>query len=345
MSKEIMITGGSGFIGSNLVKHFLKKNYKVINIDKLNYSSTPDSLKKFTKNSNYKFFKSDLTNIEKIYKIIKRYKPKIIFNLASETHVDRSIDKPLEFIKNNILSSINLAEIIKKVYSKKDQKRFKLIHISTDEVYGNVLNKPCDENKSYEPNSPYAASKASMDHIFRSYKETYNLPLIIVNCCNNYGPYQFPEKFIPTAIINLLKKKSIPVYGKGKNIREWIYVDDYCEALEKIMRKGKIGENYNVGSGFRKTNIDLSRLIYKKIKKILPNIKLNKKIFKKVVDRPGHDLRYAINSQKIKKQLKWKPLVNFSDGIEKTIYWYISNQDWLKYCSKKYKGQRLGKGI
>ena len=342
MSKEILITGGSGFIGSNLVNYFLNKKYKVINIDKLNYSSTPDRFKYFTNNIKYKFFKIDLVDKKKIYGIIKKYKPKVIFNLASETHVDRSIDTPVKFVKNNILSSLNLVDTIRKVYSKKKLKNFKLIHISTDEVYGNILNKPSDEKRAYKPNSPYAASKASVDHILRSYKITYHLPLIIVNCCNNYGPYQFPEKFIPTAIISLLNRKSIPIYGNGKNVREWIHVQDYCCALEKIMKQGKIGQNYNVGSGFRLTNIDLSKMIYIKIKKLFPKLRLNKKIYKKTFDRPGHDLRYAINSKKIRKELNWKPIINFPKGIEETINWYILNIRWLKYCSKKYKGQRLG---
>lgn len=342
MPKEILITGGSGFIGSNLVSYFLNNKYRIINVDKLNYSSTPEKFKSFTKNNNYKFFKSDLANKKKINKIIKKYQPSIIFNLASETHVDRSIDSPINFVKNNIISSLNLVEVIRKVYSKKKLRNFKLIHISTDEVYGNIKGKPSDENTSYKPNSPYAASKASIDHIFRSYLTTYNLPIIIVNCCNNYGPYQFPEKFIPTAIINLFNEKSIPLYGNGKNIREWIHVKDYCYALEKIMKKGKIGQNYNVGSSYRVSNINLSKIIYLKIRKLFPNIKLNKKIFIKVTDRPGHDVRYAINSQKIRKKLSWRPSINFSQGIEETINWYISNPSWLKYCSKKYKGQRLG---
>jgi len=342
MLRQILVTGGSGFIGSNLVEYLLNKKYKVINMDKLTYSSTPDKFKKFTRSDNYKFFKSDLSTNKKIFAIIKKYKPEIVFILASETHVDRSIVKPLDFVKNNILCSLNIAEAIKKNYSKRQLKKFKLIHVSTDEVYGNVLGKPSSESESYKPNSPYAASKASMDHILRSYKETYNLPLIIVNCCNNYGPYQFPEKFIPTAIINLLSKKSIPIYGNGKNIREWIFVKDYCSALETIMKKGKVGQNYNVGSGFRTNNISLSKMINLKIKKLFPEAKLSKKIYKKVLDRPGHDFRYAINSNKIRKKLKWKPKVNFSQGIEQTINWYISNTNWLKYCSKKYKGQRLG---
>ena len=342
MSKEILITGGSGFIGSNLVNHFLNKKYKVINIDKLNYSSIPDKFKYFPNNIKYKFFRADLVDKKKIYSIIKKYKPKVIFNLASETHVDRSIDTPVKFVKNNILSSLNLVDTIRKIYSKKKLKKFKLIHISTDEVYGNVLNKPSDEKEAYKPNSPYAASKASVDHIFRAYKITYHLPLIIVNCCNNYGPYQFPEKFIPTAIISLLNRKSVPIYGDGKNVREWIHVHDYCCALEKIMKQGKIGQNYNVGSGYRLTNIDLSKMIYIKIKKIFPQLRLNKKIFEKTFDRPGHDIRYAIDSKKIRKELNWKPTINFSRGIEETINWYILNIRWLKYCSKKYKGQRLG---
>ena len=342
MLNKILVTGGSGFIGSNLIKYLLEKKYKVINVDKLNYSSTPDIYKNFTRNKSYKFINADLLNSKKIYKILKRNKPKVIFNLAAETHVDRSIDSPSSFIKNNILASLNLIENIKNCYFKSEIKKIKLIHISTDEVYGNVLRKTSNEDKAYDPNSPYAASKAAADHILRSYGVTYNIPLTIVNCCNNYGPYQFPEKFIPTVIINILKKKSVPIYGSGKNIREWIHVNDYCSALDKIMKKGNPGQSYNVGTGFRITNINLSKMIYKEIKKLFPSLKLNKKINKKIADRPGHDFRYAINSNKIRTQLKWKPKISFNKGIQDTINWYISNIRWLKYCSKKYKGQRLG---
>ena len=342
MLNKILVTGGSGFIGSNLIKYLLEKNYNVINVDKLNYSSTPDVFKSFTRNKRYKFINADLLNTKKIYKILKNNKPKVIFNLAAETHVDRSIDSPSNFIKNNILASLNLIENIKNCYLKNEIKKLKLIHISTDEVYGNVLRKPSNERKPYEPNSPYAASKASADHILRSYGVTYNIPLTIVNCCNNYGPYQFPEKFIPTVIINILKKKSVPIYGCGKNIREWIHVNDYCSALDKIMKKGKSGQSYNVVTRFRIANINLSKVIYKEIKKLFPTFKFNKKINKKIADRPGHDFRYAINSNKIRNQLKWKPKISFNKGIQDTINWYISNIRWLKYCSKKYKGQRLG---
>jgi len=342
MRKKILITGGSGFIGSNFIKHLLENKYKVINVDKLNYSATPDVYKNFTRNKDYKFINADLLNSKKIYRILKKNKPKVIFNLAAETHVDRSIDSPSTFIKNNVLGSLNLIENIKNCYFKNEIKKLKLIHISTDEVYGSILKKASNEDKAYEPNSPYAASKASADHILRSYGVTYNIPLVIVNCCNNYGPYQFPEKFIPTVIINILKKKSVPIYGSGKNIREWIHVNDYCSALEKIMKKGKPGQKYNVGTGLRITNINLSKKIYKEIKKNVSCFKLNKKITKKIVDRPGHDFRYAINSNKIRRQLKWKPKISFNKGIQDTINWYISNIRWLKYCSKKYKGQRLG---
>ena len=215
MLNKILVTGGSGFIGSNLIKYLLEKKYKVINVDKLNYSSTPDKYKSFTRSKSYEFINADLLNSKKIYKILKKNRPKVIFNLAAETHVDRSIDSPSNFIKNNVLGSLNLIENIKNCYLKNEIKKIKLIHISTDEVYGNVLIKASDEKKAYEPNSPYAASKASVDHILRSYGVTYNIPLTIVNCCNNYGPYQFPEKFIPTVVINILKKK------KRSHIWKW----------------------------------------------------------------------------------------------------------------------------
>ena len=330
--KNIIVTGGSGFIGSNLVNFLIKKNFFVINIDKLTYSSNKLAHKKKS-SKNYKFFKLDISNKKKIFSVVKRYKPAAIFNLAAETHVDRSIDGPKKFIETNILGTFNLLEILRKL--KKNKINTKLIHISTDEVYGDILaNKRSDENFSYEPSSPYSASKASADHLVKSYIRTYKINAVISNCCNNYGPYQFPEKLIPKMLFNIFNNRVLPVYAKGENSREWIHVNDHCEALLMLYLKGKSGESYNVGSGVNLRNIDLVKKLLRLSK--LQNIMIGKKTkIKFVKDRPGHDFRYALNSGKIKKKLKWKAKININNGLRETIKWYFKNKVFLKIVSKK----------
>jgi len=337
--KKVIITGGSGFIGSNLVDYLIKKRYFVVNLDKLTYSSNRYK-NKIRNKKNYKLIKIDIVNKLKIIKIIKKYKPKVIFNLAAETHVDRSIDGPSSFIHTNIIGTFNLLESLR--FLKKKKISPKLIHVSTDEVYGDIKKEVrSDENYKYEPSSPYSASKASADHLVKSYIRTYKLNAVISNCCNNFGPYQFPEKLIPKIISNIFNNKELPIYGKGRNSREWIHVLDHCEALFKLYLKGKNGESYNVGSGINLRNIDL----VKKLLKICKSMKIvigNKARIKFVKDRPGHDFRYALNNKKIYKYLKWKPKINFEKGLKETITWYLNNKKFLKSISKNNYEKRLG---
>ena len=337
--KKIIVTGGSGFIGSNLVNFLIEKKYYVINIDKLTYSSSKYLNEKRNKKS-YKFFKLDINNKSKLKKIIKKFKPIAIFNLAAESHVDRSIDDPVEFIKSNINGTFNLLESLKAL--KKMKIKPKLIHVSTDEVYGDISGSlRSSEKNKYEPSSPYSASKAGADHLVKSYVRTYKINAVISNCCNNYGPYQFPEKLIPKMISNIINNKELPIYAKGKNSREWIHVEDHCEALLKLYFKGKSGESYNVGTGINLKNIYLE----KKILKILKEIKRdfgNKVNIKYVVDRPGHDFRYALNSKKIYKKLGWRPKIKFGYGLKDTIKWYLNNQSFFKQFKKGKFEKRLG---
>ena len=335
--KKIIVTGGLGFIGSNLIDLLLKKNYFVINIDKATYSSNYYNVKEFKNSKNYKFIKLDIKN-KKFRNILFKFKPHGIFNLAAETHVDRSIDNPDSFIQSNIVGVYNLLENFKS-YSKRNKS--KLIHISTDEVYGDILTGRSHERFPYQPSSPYAASKAASDHLVSSYVRTYKIPAIVTNCSNNYGPKQHPEKLIPKIIYNILNNKPLPIYGNGTNSREWIYVKDHCEALIKVFLKGKIGEFYNIGSNKNMNNLQVTRELLKNSKKLIQlgkNVKINF-----IKDRPGHDIRYALNSDKIKKKLSWRPKTSFSNGIKLTLNWYFENKSYYKSLSKKDILNRLGK--
>ncbi len=335
--KNVIVTGGLGFIGSNLIELLIKKNYRVINIDKNTYSSNIYNVKEFRNNKKYTFIKCDIAN-KKLKKIIYKYKPIGIFNLAAETHVDRSIDSPENFIKSNIIGVFNILEIFKKF--SKSNPRSKFIHISTDEVYGDVLKGRTKEDYPYNPSSPYAASKASSDHLVSSYVRTYKIPAIVTNCSNNFGPKQHPEKLIPKLIYNIITNKNLPIYGKGLNSREWIYVKDHCEALIKIFEKGKIGNFYNIGSNKNLINIDICKKLIKIAKR---KIKIGKNVkIKFVKDRPGHDVRYALNSNKIIQNLKWKPKTSFEKGLSNTFDWYLNNLEYFSNLNKKDITSRLG---
>ena len=336
--KKVIVTGGLGFIGSNLIKILIKKKYFVINLDKVSYSSNFYNVKMISKNKNYKFIKVDINNEKKVLQILKKYNPSAVFNLAAETHVDRSIDEPENFIKSNILGVFKLLQAFKK-FTKKNKKSI-LIHISTDEVYGDVLTGRSKEDDQYKPSSPYAASKASSDHLVYSYIRTFKIPAIVTNCSNNYGPRQHPEKLIPKLIYNIFNNKNLPIYGKGLNSREWIYVDDHCNALIKIFEKGKIGNFYNIGSNFNLKNIKITKILIK-IAQTKLNIGKNVKI-KYVKDRPAHDIRYALNSNKLIKQLKWKPKMNIYKGLKMTFNWYLKNPGYYLSIKKKDIITRLG---
>jgi len=337
--KNFLVTGGSGFIGSNFCELISKKN-KVINIDKLTYSSVPDRFKNINK-LNYKLVKSDISNEKIILKIFNKYKINFVVNFASESHVDRSIANPKKFINQNINSTLNLLEILRKLEKKKKlTKDFKFIHISTDEVYGSSF-KPLSEDSNLKPNSPYASSKASIDLLIRSYGKTYDLPYVICRPCNNFGPYQFLEKFVPTIITKISKNEKIPLYGDGENFREWIHVEDTCKAILKICLKSKIYETYNIGSSVRLKNIDLCKIIYKAKLKNLNNFN---SIIKKVYDRPGHDRSYSINSNKLNKSI-YKTKVDkkyIIKRFEETVKWYFVNNKWVNSCFLNFKGNRLG---
>ena len=325
-----------GLLAVILLACYLKKKYSVINIDKVTYSSNKYNVREYKSFENYKFIKCDIKD-KKFKKILFKYKPDCIFNLAAETHVDRSIDNPENFIQSNIVGVYKLLEYFK-AYSLK--KKSKLIHISTDEVYGDILKGRTSEKYPYNPSSPYAASKASSDHLVRSYFRTYKLPVIVTNCSNNYGPKQHPEKLIPKLIYNIINDLPLPIYGDGKNSREWIYVSDHCEALIKIFKKGKIGEFYNIGSNKNLNNLQITEEILKLSKNYLKlgkNVKINF-----VKDRPGHDIRYALNSSKLKKNLNWKPKISFRKGINLTLKWYLDNKSYYNSLSKKDIVKRLG---
>ena len=347
MYRNILITGGAGFIGSHLVKKLVKKynNYAIYNLDNLTYSGNLLNLIEIENYPNYTFLKGDISDSDYVKKIFKKYKFDSIIHLAAESHVDRSINNPIKFAQTNIIGTIVLLNEFKNNidYSKRNL----FYHISTDEVYGSLGSEGYfTELTPYDPNSPYSASKASSDHFVRAFGETYKIPYIISNCSNNYGPNQFPEKLIPLFINNIINNKDLPVYGNGEYTRDWLYVEDHIDAIDTIFHSDFYNQTFNIGGNNELTNNELVNLLCKKMDKKLNLKNSSKKLIKNVSDRPGHDLRYAIDASKIKKMLGWVPNYTFNEGLEKTIHWYLNNQDWLnkvtsgeymKYYKKQYK--------
>jgi dTDP-glucose 4,6-dehydratase len=326
--KNILITGGAGFIGSHLVKFFVKNypKYTIINLDKLTYAGNLNNLKEIESEPNYRFIKQDICDFKKILKILKKFKIDSIINLAAESHVDKSIKDPFSFANTNVMGTLSLLQACKNYWG--DELSNKLFyHVSTDEVYGSLNEKGLfSENSPYNPHSPYSASKASSDHFVRAFHDTYKFPIVISNCSNNYGPLQYPEKFIPLLINNIINNKSIPIYGDGKNIRDWLYVEDHVMAIDLIFHKSKIGKSYNIGGNNEISNNEIANILISKLDKKLKRTKgKSLKLIKYVDDRLGHDFRYAIDSSKIKNELNWTPKYTFEIGIDKTIEWYLNN--------------------
>jgi dTDP-glucose 4,6-dehydratase len=349
----ILVTGGAGFIGSNFILNWLKKyDEKIINLDNLTYSGNLENLKSIEKNLNYQFFKGNICDSKLVENILNENQPRAILNFAAESHVDRSYHDPEIFIQTNILGTFRLLEAARNFYDnlkEKDKKIFRFLHVSTDEVYGSLSSKEpaFSETNKYQPNSAYSASKASSDHLVRAWKHTYDLPVLITNCSNNYGPYQFPEKLIPLIILNALDGKKLPIYGDGKQVRDWLYVDDHARALLNVALTGKIGETYNIGGHNELQNIEVVKTVCGILDELVPSkidsIDKYEQLITYVSDRAGHDVRYAIDATKIDKELGWTPEETFATGIRKTVQWYLDNNVWCdRVKDGSYHVERLG---
>jgi len=357
MAETIFITGGAGFIGANFVRYvFNKTKLRIVIIDKLTYAGHKVSLQDILKSSRVQFEKADIADAVVIRRLYQRYKPFLVVNLAAESHVDRSIDSPGDFIETNIVGAhVMLDQGLQfyKTLTPAQQKKFRFLHVSTDEVYGSLGKTGLfKETTPYSPNSPYSASKASADHLVRAYYETYSFPALITNCSNNYGPYQFPEKLIPLVLLNAMEGKKVPIYGDGMNIRDWLYVEDHCSGIFLALQNGKLGEKYNIGGRNECNNLQVVDTLLDELEKCFP-AKRNPALIRQgfccyeelktfVKDRPGHDRRYAIDASKIRRELGWKPKHDFKSGIANTVRWYLSNLDWCRAVQKTYKRERLG---
>jgi dTDP-glucose 4,6-dehydratase len=341
MKKNILITGGAGFIGSHLVRLLVNKypNYQIINMDVLTYAGNLENLKDIEGKENYTFVKCDICDIEKVKNVFEEYKIDSVIHLAAESHVDRSIKDPFSFAQTNVMGTLSLLQAAKD-YWNEDFKEKLFYHVSTDEVYGSLgAEGYFTEQTNYDPHSPCSASKASSDHFVRAFLDTYGLPIVISNCSNNYGSYQFPEKLIPLFINNIIHNKPLPVYGKGENVRDWLFVNDHARAIDVIFHDGKVGETYNIGGFNEWKNIDLIKIIIKTVDRLLERAEgTSEKLITYVTDRAGHDLRYAIDSTKLKDELGWEPSLQFEEGIERTVQWYLENKVWLEgVTSGKYQ--------
>lgn len=347
--KTIIITGGAGFIGSHVVREFVLKypNYKIINLDALTYAGNLENLKDIQSLPNYQFIKADIVDAKLILDIFEKHQPDGVIHLAAESHVDRSISNPLDFVMTNVIGTVNLLNAAKHIW-RDNYKGKRFHHVSTDEVYGTLGSEGFfTEETAYDPHSPYSASKASSDHFVRAYQDTYGMPIVLTNCSNNYGPNHFPEKLIPLCIHNILNAKSLPIYGDGKFTRDWLYVIDHAKAIDLVFHEGKDGNSYNIGGFNEWKNIDLVKELCKQMDEKLSNpVGTSEQLITFVKDRPGHDLRYAIDATKINQELNWKPSVTFEEGLSKTITWFLENQEWLenvtsgdyqKYYEKQYK--------
>lgn len=356
---KILVTGGAGFIGSNLIRFLLANtDHHVINVDKLTYAGNLESIEDVASDPRYEFHQADIVDLNAVKQLFE-LQPDAIMHLAAESHVDRSIDGPAEFIQTNVVGTFNLLQSAKVYYESlgdEKKKTFRFHHISTDEVYGSLKmeDPPFRETTPYDPHSPYSASKASSDHLVRAWADTYGLPVLITNCSNNYGPYQFPEKLVPVVILKCLKGESIPIYGKGENIRDWLYVEDHASALYEVLSKGTPGETYNVGGNNERSNLELVQLICAILDELRPpaqngnvsdDVGKYEDLITFVKDRPGHDLRYSIDASKIKNELGWEPKEDFSSGFRKTIQWYLDNESWWnRILSGDYQLDRQGLG-
>jgi dTDP-glucose 4,6-dehydratase len=335
---SIIVTGGAGFIGANFILQWIAaESATVVNLDKLTYAGNPASLRAVESNSGYAFVRGDIGDFDAVRALLAHRKPVAVVNFAAESHVDRSIHGPGEFVRTNLVGTFQLLEAVRGYWSAlpdEDRRRFRFLHVSTDEVYGSLQagDAPFTERTPYAPNSPYAASKAGSDHLVRAYHHTYGLPTITTNCSNNYGPYQFPEKLIPLVILNAMGGKPLPVYGDGLNVRDWLYVGDHCTAIRLALGKGRPGEMYNIGGNSERTNIDVVRSICRILDELRPaaNGKPHESLISFVSDRPGHDRRYAIDASKSRAELGWKPVETFESGIRKTVRWYLDSPDWVQ---------------